>query len=129
MKKFITFLILLFAITTTIAQQDCGVICHNGTLLIGVNVQAVEHHINTHGDTLITIDCNYVETGSECESLSLPKFNLNKVFALNLNYRVYDIKGALLVEGLTFPNMKYYLPKRQILIIRVEGYQTLKTIR
>ena len=128
MKKTITFLILLFAITTIVAQQDCGVICHNGTLLTGVNESAVEGHL-IHGDVFITNDCNYIETGNECESLSLPKFNINKDYPLNLSYKIYDIKGSLLVEGLTFSNMKYHLPERQILIMRVEGYQTLKIIR
>lgn len=127
MKK----LLLLLTISLSLnlmAQQDCGVICHNGNLLTGVNENAIEYHVN-HGDTLITIDCNYVEIGSECESLSLPKFNINKDYPLNLNYKIYDIKGSLLVEGLTFPNMKYYLPKRQILIMRIESYQTLKIIK
>ena len=128
MKKITKLLIIIAIIMTAIsvnAQQNCGVVCHNGTLLTGVNERAVEGHI-THGDTFITTDCNYVETGTECESLGLPKFSFSTPIERGINYTVSDIQGRVLQVGITDETLFSKMEKNKIVFLVIEGYQPLK---
>ena len=130
MKKTTKILIVIALVMTAIslnAQQNCGVVCHNGRLLTGVNPQAVEHHIG-HGDTFITNDCAYVETGEECQSLSLPKLDFKRQIPAGLNYYIIDIYGRIYRAGTTSDNFKNMLPKGGVLFIKIEGYQVIKII-
>lgn len=127
MKKLLL-LSMLFIATSLMAQQNCGVVCHNGTLLTGVNERAVQGHI-THGDTFITTDCNYVETGNECESLGVPKFTFKTIVEDGLEYYVYDISGKIRERGETTSRLYESLPRHQMLFLKIEGYQTYKFIK
>ncbi len=115
---------LLLAISSN-AQQNCGVVCHNGRLLTGVNEHAIERHI-AHGDTFITDDCDYVETGNECDTLSVPKFTFSKTWELGLKFYIVNLKGQIIQKGFTNVNLKRDLPKNQQIILTVETYQPTK---
>lgn len=101
MKKFTKILIaiafLIIAITIN-AQNNCHVLCHNGTLLIGVNTNAKDVHI-AHGDSYIGEVCNYEVQGNECELLSTDeKIISTRIFTYSRNTKILDIKDALYIQ-------------------------------
>jgi hypothetical protein len=127
-KKILVSCALLFLLGSW-AQENCNVICHNGSVLAGVNVNALQGHID-HGDKYITNDCDYVITGDEgCDSLSMPRFELNNDFELSIDYKLYDMAGKLIQEGRTHRTMRYAFPRNKAMILHVEGYEPIKVIR
>ena len=126
MKKITKILIALAFLLTAIginAQQECAVICHHGKSMI-VNVNALDGHLK-HGDSFISNDCDAV-TGEDCTILSVPKFSFTKSYPFGVEYKVYDINGKELQNGLTYDNMQRNLPKTQIILLKVENYQLTK---
>jgi hypothetical protein len=127
MKKITKILIFIAIIMMAIsinAQNNCGVVCHNGKLLAGVNDRAVERHIN-HGDTFITTDCDYVETGDECAVLSLKKINFTIPIPTGLEYTLSDINGKIRKRGETDDRLFSSFPKHEFLSLEIDGYQPL----
>ena len=113
---------------TAVAQQECAIICHNGTLVKAIGGSAINGHLNHHNDILISTDCNYEIIGNECESLSLPKLDLKKQIPPGLDYYITDLWGRIYRVGKTDGNFKNSLPKGGVYFIRVKGYQTLKRL-
>lgn len=122
MKKIL--LLLLFPLGLA-AQQNCGVVCHNGRLLTGVNENAVAA-FERQGAVFITFDCDYVETGNECDVLSLPKIDFKTPIEKGLEYVVYDITGRVLQKGLINDSFVENLPYKNILLVKIEGYRVGK---
>lgn len=120
-------LILLMIGSAVYAQQQCAVMCHNGSSIKVFNVNAINGHLG-HGDILISTDCNYEPTGNECNELTVPSFSFTREYPLGIDYEVYDITGRILQKGKTFENMQKSLPKTQILLFKVTGYKITKLI-
>lgn len=122
----IVFLLLTFSIN---AQNDCGVVCHNGRLLTGVNENAIEHLV-AQGAIFITIDCDYEETGDECSTLGLPVFEFKNIIPIGLVYYISDISGKIYKIGLTDQTSLFnILPIDHLVFLKVEGYKTKRIIK
>lgn len=62
-----------------------------------------------------------------CNVLSTPQFDINKNYGFN--YKLYNINGKLIQEGITSDNLYNTLPKYQILLLKVDGFENLKIVR
>lgn len=132
MKK-ITQLLIIILILTTVninAQQECAVICHNGTLVKVIGAPAIDGHLNHHlTDVLISTSCDYEIIGNECETLSNSKFSLEQnLVPVGVIYYVYDTMGRLRQVGVTDKNIMSYLPREETILIKLDGYQEFKRI-
>lgn len=57
-------------------------------------------------------------------TLSVPKFDLLKNYGYK--YKVYNLEGKLIQEGITDKNTQYNLKREEIIIFVVEGFKPLK---
>ena len=116
---------LLFTGVMSFGQQQCAVICHNGTLVKAIGGNAIDGHLNHHeSDVLISTDCDYVILGNECESLSLPKIDFTKELPIGLEYTLQDVNGKIRERGETSRDLLLTFPRGEILILQVKGYQS-----
>ena len=128
MKNFTRILALIaFILFTTevVAQKECAVICTKGNLIKAVGGPSIKAHLN-NGGTLISTDCDYVVTGEECQSLSLPKLDFKQEIPLNLKFTIFDTVGRILIKGITTETLYNQIPPGQILFLEVEGYRIKK---
>lgn len=56
--------------------------------------------------------------------LSTPGFNFTKDYGYN--YKVYDLLGRVLIEGITDVNTFNNLPKNKLLILKVDSFKEMK---
>lgn len=134
MKKTTKILIAIACLLTAIAinaQQQCAIICHNGTLVKAIGGNAIDGHLNHHAsDVLISTDCNYEIIGDECESLSLPKLDFKVIVPTGLFFSVYDNLGKVRLFGVTSRDFFKTLPiGEEIFYLEVEGYQIMRYIK
>lgn len=118
-------ILMLFISTTLFAQQECAVVCHNGNAVRTFSNNALQGHLK-HGDILISQDCDYLETGNECETLSAPKFDFRKPYGFDIPYYVVDIQGRLLQQGYTSKTFQKELPSNQVIFLNVQYFKTTK---
>ncbi len=62
--------------------------------------------------------------GISCNNLDIKEFDANK--DLGHKFTVYNILGQVILEGFTTKEFFYILPKQTILIIKIEGFKTIK---
>ena len=128
MKK-ITLVLILMVFTAFVinAQENCNVVCHNGTT-ITVNDSSLNGHLQ-HGDTFISVCSEFAgEIGSDCTTLSLPVLDLRKTIPLGLYYTIYDIKSAQITHGITSAYFKENIPRGKVVLIVIKGFRPLKLI-
>ncbi len=61
-----------------------------------------------------------------CSTLGVPEFEFDKY---GHHFKVFDLTGRLLLEGITDENTFYQLPSMQVFILEVEGFATKKLLK
>lgn len=123
--------------TTTITYQDVNL---NGFTLTLRNVNLiVTHNLNGDGEIKNCGNPNQITSsvcvqgaiqnnpnlnGLSCSTLSTPEFDFTKDYGHK--FKVYDISGKLLVEGITDESTFSGLPKNKLLIVKVESFKGFK---
>lgn len=125
--KIILATLLFLAFPLANAQENCNVVCHNGTT-ITLNDSSLNGHLQ-HGDTFISVCSEFTgEIGSDCTTLSLPELDLSKSIPLGVEYIIYEIKGAKITHGITNSYFMENIPRGKVVLIVIKGYKPLKMI-
>lgn len=73
------------------------------------------------------IQNNPVLNGLNCNTLSTEEFNFSKDFGFK--FKVFNILGEVILEGFTSENLFEKLPYDTLILLKVEGFQTIKLIK